>query len=272
MTRPQDPRKRGRLRALRGSLIAIFAAPTVLIVAACRLGLTVDVQDAGANAPLNDLRDAAAVSVTSGADSGRAPDALVASLCPSGVCDPGNPASCASDAEVRSCTLTAAGPACATAGALAEGNACKVSVDCAPGTDCIAAGQCRQYCCDGNCHSDKKFCDIQAKNDARGVVIPVCVPVRPCKLLASQASCLENETCAIVGSAGATSCVEIGKATKDQLCEQDHCVAGNVCLGVLGSRKCYQLCSAATPCPSGEECRSSKPLFLDPSVGICQPK
>lgn len=272
MNRQPECSKMRRLRLLRSANIALFAVLAVAIVAACDLGLTVEVQDAGANAPLNDLRDAGAVSVTSGADGANAPDAAMASLCPKGPCDPGNPASCASDAEVRSCTLTAAGPACATAGALPEGSACKVSVDCAPGTDCIAAGQCRQYCCDGQCNSDKEFCDVQSKNDARGVVIPVCIPVRPCKLLESPGSCLENETCAVIASTGATSCVEIGKAKKDQLCEQDHCAAGNVCLGVLGSRKCYQLCSDAKACSAGEECRSSKPLFLDPAVGICQVK
>ncbi len=271
MTQRPKSSKTWQLRALQCASIAIFASPTVAIVAACDLGLKVDVQDADPSAPLNDLRDAGMTVVTSGADGGNAFDAGAASLCPKGVCDPGNPATCADDAEVRTCTLTVAGPACATAGALPEGSACKVSVDCAPGTDCIAAGQCRVYCCDGLCGSGK-FCDVQTKNDARGFVIPVCVPVRPCKLLESPGSCLDSETCAVIASTGATSCVEVGKARKGEACDQDHCVAGNVCLGAFGSRQCHQLCSDAKACSAGEECRSSKPLFLDPAVGICQVK
>ena len=260
------------MRGLLRSSVAIFAAQAGVIVAACNIGLVTDAPgDAGQSPPLNDLRDAGGITVTSGSDSGKPLDAAVASLCRKGVCDPSSPSACANDAEVRSCTLTAAGPACASAGSVPEGNACKVSVDCAPGTDCIAAGQCRSYCCDGQCASDKAFCDVQAKNDTRGVVIPVCVPIRSCKLLESPGACLVNETCAVVSAAGATSCVEVGKAKKNELCEQEHCSAGGLCLGVLGSRKCYQLCSKAKACPSGEECRSSKPLFLDPAVGVCEP-
>lgn len=252
--------------------LAIFAVPTGAIVAACS-GLAIPLTaDAGSTA-LNDLRDAGTVhDGYAGVDAAvKFPEGGIASLCPKGVCDPSSPASCANDAEVRSCTLTAAGPACATAGSAPEGAACKVSVDCAPGTDCTAAGQCRTYCCDGKCASDKAFCDVQSKNDTSGVVIPVCVPVRPCKLLESPGACLESETCAVVSPAGATSCVAVGKAKTDEPCEQEHCSAGGVCLGVLGSRMCYQLCSKTKLCSKGQECRSSKPLFLDPSVGVCEP-
>ncbi len=263
-------RRSREMRLLSQGSLAIFAILAGTIVAACNVGLVVPFADAGATPPLNDLRDAGSPEVSSAPDSGVLAEGGVASLCPSGACDPSNPAACANDAEVRSCTLTASGPACATAGAVPEGAACKVSVDCAPGTDCIAAGQCRTYCCDGQCASDKSFCDVQSKNDSSGVVIPVCVPVRPCKLLESPGSCLENETCAVVSPSGATSCVAIGKAKKDEPCEREHCSAGSVCLGVLGNRKCYQLCSKAKSCASGEECRSSKPLFLDPAVGVCE--
>lgn len=166
-----------------------------------------------------------------------------------------------------------ASPACLPAGTGHDGDECLTPTDCAAGFECVGSpGRCRAYCCSGTCSGDA-FCDIQPVADVGAVRVPVCEPVRSCKLL-SMTGCAQGETCAIVNDDdGTTSCVAIGTAQVGQNCEQTHCAANLTCLGQPGSRKCYKLCSksnSAYDCPSDEECKGSAPLFKDSSVGVCQ--
>jgi hypothetical protein len=69
---------------------------------------------------------------------------------------------------------------------------------------------------------------------------------------------------------GTTSCVAIGQAQLGASCDTDHCAAGLVCLGMVGSRVCWQLCSATDPtCPGALKCHLGGPIVPDPNVGIC---
>lgn len=169
-------------------------------------------------------------------------------------------------------------PGCEPAGSAGDGSWCKSSAECAPTYDCVGAGTCQRYCCRGNveCLADQ-FCDIQATASALSVKIPVCMPVHPaagCQLL-DPTACPATETCAVVRENGATSCVAIGAAKVNEGCETDHCAAGLVCLGMPGTRRCYQLChttaaTSVTECSTAQQCKGGLPLFPDPSVGICE--
>jgi hypothetical protein len=164
---------------------------------------------------------------------------------------------------------------CTVAGTGEDGDACTSGGDCAAGFECVGQGTCRHYCCDPTaCDGAHSFCDIQTILDAPipDTRVPVCMPVSPCTLL-NDDDCQVNETCAVVkASDGTTSCVPVGPQLVGQECETDHCAADLVCLGPLGSRKCYQLCETSAPsvCQMGQSCVGSAPEFQDPSVGICQ--
>jgi hypothetical protein len=74
----------------------------------------------------------------------------------------------------------------------------------------------------------------------------------------------------VVRDDGETSCVEIGNAAAGQACDTDRCGPGLACLGVPGSRRCFQLCRTANPaaCSAPQVCKGGKPLFSD-GYGIC---
>lgn len=164
-------------------------------------------------------------------------------------------------------------PTCVAAGPGGDGDQCLKPTDCGVGYECVGSpGQCRHYCCDGTC-GKAQFCDIQTVADVGSVKVPVCAPVRSCKLL-SQMGCAEGETCAIVNDDdGTTSCVATGPAQVGQGCETTHCAQSLTCLGQPGSRRCYQLCekTANTACTvPGERCKGNAPLFKDVNTGVCQ--
>lgn len=173
--------------------------------------------------------------------------------------------------------LAAPAPACVRAGYGHDGDACQSGSDCAPGFECVGAGECRHYCCEeSTCDSFDKstFCDVQAMKapPVAGANVPACMPVRSCKLL-MPGYCADGETCAVVKpNDGTTSCVAIGPAKVGDKCDETHCGQGLVCLGTVGSRTCFQLCHTASSsdCPSGQMCKSGAPLFPDSRVGICK--
>lgn len=179
------------------------------------------------------------------------------------------------DSGKRACRMGRSGESlaavCEVAGSGEDGAACRASSDCAAGFDCVGSpGQCRRYCCTTACGNDR-FCDDQAVAGEESVVVPVCVPFHPCKLLSSK-GCPDNETCAIADpNDGRTSCVHIGTKAAGESCEDGNCAAGLTCLGQEGDRKCFKLCEKSTygSCPTDYKCRGSAPLFQDPDQGVC---
>jgi hypothetical protein len=186
-------------------------------------------------------------------------------------------------------------PACLPVGPGIEGSLCRHSTDCAPGNECVGAGVCRHYCCSGNhaCGADLpdaeagamqwQFCDIQPALETQ-LLVPVCVPLRPCRLLndvgdtsGDAGTCAPSETCAVAWTEnGATSCVPVGDAHVGENCETRHCAAGLTCLG----GQCRKLChlshdggsaTTATPaqCGAGQICKGGLPVFPDLLVGVC---
>jgi hypothetical protein len=119
------------------------------------------------------------------------------------------------------------------------------------------------------------FCDIQAETSAGSVKIPVCEPVQPCQLMGGDAMCGAGETCGIVNDDdGTTSCLSIGPANVGESCDDTHCKKDAVCLGELGSKKCFALCNKTTPnCDSDQTCMGAAPLFqgANSNIGVCQP-
>lgn len=164
---------------------------------------------------------------------------------------------------------------CKAAGQGRDGAACDKSSDCASGYDCSSEGVCRHYCCDGRCESvaqngAKTFCDVQQLREATATKVPLCMPIRDCTLF-SPTDCKQGETCSVVNSAGATACIATGSAGVDQSCEDTHCQAGLVCLGVVGQRKCEQLChlnSYDCKSPSHPRCEGS--TYFPQGFGICK--
>jgi hypothetical protein len=131
---------------------------------------------------------------------------------------------------------------------------------------------CRHYCCAGNTScSLTDFCDVEPTTDAPGTLVPVCMPVVPCQLLA-QGACPSGDTCEVVRDDGTTSCETVGSAEQGASCDSEHCAAGLVCLGAVGARNCYTLCYTATmaECNANQQCTGGLPLFPDPAVGWCQ--
>lgn len=195
-------------------------------------------------------------------------------------------ASAASDAGLTkdggalACRVTKAGtaevqPVCGAAGEGVDGAECRVPSDCAAGFECVGTpGQCRRYCCisDATCGADRA-CDKLPITDSQ-LLVPVCIPVRACKLLA-KSGCPEGETCAIVDqSDGRTSCVATGTAGIGESCELANCAAGLTCLGAPDERTCFKLCSKsrAGDCPADYKCKGAAPLFQDADQGVCLPE
>lgn len=168
-------------------------------------------------------------------------------------------------------------PACLTSGTGADGGACDASADCIATQECVGTGTCRRYCCSAPC-DPQDFCDTQLETQNPALLVPVCVPIRPCGLLdesTDAAACPASETCtAFVGSTGAglTTCVAVGQARAGDSCDLQHCAQGLVCLGMWGEKRCYALChtDAGTDCPPTQTCTGGLPLFPNPGIGLCQ--
>lgn len=179
----------------------------------------------------------------------------------------------------RSEASATARPACQSANATGtDGVSCTTGGDCAPGFDCVEGdkgGTCRRYCCLDSCDGQaaqsggKTFCDVQ-RLSGTSLSAPVCMPVKPCKLLA-QGQCASAETCAIVNPEGDTGCVESGPASAGDACDTVHCAAGLGCIGQPGAKRCYQLCKVNAPgsCPAGTSCQTTS-LFKEPAFGVCK--
>ena len=178
------------------------------------------------------------------------------------------------------CRVTSDGPACTPSGTGRDGSSCKASSDCSSGAECVLrtgnqGGQCRRYCCTGTCTNvpspsgGATFCDVAQLNEEASVKVPVCMPVKPCKLL-TQGQCETGESCAVVTDVGLTSCVPTGSAQVGESCEENHCTAGLTCLGRPGARKCFQLCKIGqTACGPTLQCKASS-LIRDAAYGLCQ--
>jgi hypothetical protein len=197
-----------------------------------------------------------------------------------GVATDGSPGDGGASMPTEACRVTidstnAKIVSCKPAGQGRDGAACQKSSDCASGYDCSSEGVCRHYCCDGRCESvaqngAKTFCDVQQLREATATKVPLCMPIRDCTLF-STTDCKQGETCSVVNSAGATACVATGSAGVDQSCEDTHCQAGLVCLGVVGQRKCEQLChlnSYDCKSPSHPRCEGSS--YFPQGFGICK--
>ena len=168
---------------------------------------------------------------------------------------------------------TTVGPQCTASGAGKDGDACRASLDCGVGFECVGnPGQCRRYCCLGSksC-GEGRVCDKQTLFGDESVTVPVCAPVHPCQLLAPKA-CPDNQTCAIADQRnGQTSCLTIGSAQVGESCETINCGAGLTCLGQEGTRSCFKLCTKSKygDCPSETKCKGSAPLFTNLDQGVC---
>jgi len=173
------------------------------------------------------------------------------------------------------------GTTCTAAGPGRDEAACTKGTDCASGYECVGSpGKCRHYCCGGanacplpiDFGDPKTFCDIQVTAEPSNLQVPVCMPTVECSLLKSDPRCKPSESCTIVDDNGVVSCVNTGQALVGDSCEITHCASDLACLGVSGSRKCYQLCrksSSANVCAPDEKCKGAAPLFRDPDIGIC---
>ena len=174
-------------------------------------------------------------------------------------------------------TSTITAPACAPSGTGMNGAQCLGSDDCAAGFECVGSpGVCRRYCCGiptTTCDTNF-FCDIQTETSAGSVKIPVCEPVQPCQLMGGDVMCGQDETCGIVNDDdGTTSCLGVGPADVSESCDDTHCKKDLVCLGDIGSKKCFALCDKTHPsCSSSETCKGAAPLFqgVNYNVGVCQ--
>lgn len=189
-------------------------------------------------------------------------------------------ASCANDAgEPLSCRVSRTlgdGPFCSSSGKGQDGDLCASPSECAAGFDCIDASngerRCRHYCCESPCTAvgaanAKMYCGI---GTAMGTKIPVCMPVKPCTLMA-QGACPAGETCGVVRDDGTTSCIQTGPQRAGEACDRENCAAGLTCIGASGSQKCYKLCREGTTedCGVGERCVGGPPLFKDGGFGLC---
>ena len=191
------------------------------------------------------------------------------------------------EAQPKACRVSTAADAstpqnvCEQSGNGGEGSSCAVGTDCGAGLDCVREpggneGACRAYCCAGTCtgstaNADEagRYCD-PARRTADESRVPACLPIHTCRLLGLD-ECAIDQTCAVVReSDGSTGCVEIGTAVVGEACDVEHCALGLTCLGQIGTRTCFQLCSASgSPCPTGQECTWSPPTFREAGLGIC---
>lgn len=179
-----------------------------------------------------------------------------------------------------SCRVTLSGPTCTSAGATKDGATCTTASDCSAGADCVlradGMGQCRRYCCGGTCANvgspsgGATFCDVVQLAEEASVKVPVCMPVKACKLLTT-GQCETGETCAVASEDGVTSCVPTGSAQVDEACDETHCATGLTCLGKPGARRCFQLCRVGGACGSNLVCKTSS-LIRDTMFGLCQPR
>lgn len=159
-----------------------------------------------------------------------------------------------------------------------EGSECQEGSGCAAGFDCVDSergGVCRRYCCDGSCdgqvsnNGGPTFCDIQKVVHERTYLVPVCMPLKKCKLLID-GECAKTETCGIVNETGDSGCVPVGNAKAGERCDEEHCAAGLTCLGYPGDRTCFQLCRTdGNDCPSGETCTTGA-VFQNTAFGLCK--
>lgn len=170
-------------------------------------------------------------------------------------------------------------PRCVSANADGtDGASCARGSDCAPGFDCVEEEEtpvCRRYCCSGSCEGQlsqnggKTFCDVRKLANRDQHLIPVCMPIKTCKLLRA-GECSETETCGIVTENGSTGCVPKGDARVDEKCDDRHCDSNLTCLGVPGERRCFQLCRVdSSDCPPTRTCTTSS-VFQDTSFGVCK--
>lgn len=159
-----------------------------------------------------------------------------------------------------------------------DGVSCTKSSECAPGFDCVEGEKgpvCRRYCCSGSCEEQVSrnggatFCDVRKLASLEPAMVPVCMPIKSCKLL-RPTDCGEKETCAVVTETGATSCVPTGDAKVGDGCDDRHCDANLNCLGSPGDRRCYKLCRVGgTDCAAAETCTTGS-IFKDTSFGVCK--
>lgn len=179
------------------------------------------------------------------------------------------------------CRVTLSGPSCGSAGAIRDGSECKVSSDCGAGSDCVlradGMAQCRRYCCAGTCSNvgspsgGATFCDVVQLAEESSVKVPVCLPVKACKLLGN-GQCMNGETCAVAAEDGTTSCVPTGPARSGESCDETHCNDGLTCVGKPGARRCFQLCRVGgSTCGADLTCKTSS-LIKDTTIGLCQPR
>ncbi len=289
------------LKKLLLTALAAVALGAPISLAACTVGFTTADSSGGASPPplaeydagLTD-DDANADAITSPSDSGAVPY-VGSPLCnfsnAQSTCNPdlapAMPQACMSsptapDASTFRCFVVGGigtkltTQQCAPSGVGKDGDACHSGDDCGAGFECVGAGVCRHYCCDlHECDKMGKaaFCDVQTMTggSTADTRVPVCMPVRSCKLLLP-GYCDQGETCAPVRGDGSTSCVAVGPAKVGQACDREHCDKDLACLGAPGARTCYQLChtDAQSECPSSKKCKTSLAQFYDPTIGVCQ--
>ena len=194
-------------------------------------------------------------------------------------CEADAPLDASADAgRIKSCRVEANKPGCFTGNDRdgVDGVACAAGTDCSPGFDCVAGargGVCRRYCCSGSCEDQTSqnggptFCDVQKLFPSQRTV-PVCMPVKKCKLFAAD-GCGAAETCAVVDESGATACVARGPAGVGASCVDQHCQESLTCLGSPSNRLCYALCRVdGSTCPNGEKCTTS--TLFEAGFGICK--
>lgn len=172
------------------------------------------------------------------------------------------------------------GPTCGAANTLGvDGASCSQASDCASGFDCVDGEKgpvCRRYCClssscDGQLSTNggSTFCDVRKLASLDQHMVPVCMPIKSCKLL-READCGDKETCAVVTEKGATSCVPRGDAPEGASCDETHCEANLNCLGSPGDRHCYKLCRVGgADCKAMETCTTGS-VFQDTTFGVCK--
>lgn len=215
-----------------------------------------------------DYKGDAASPTPSLVDAGAAPPSDASVPYDGGAGSPKNDGPYACRVTRRSSAGGAVAAQCVTAGTGKDGEACRASSDCGPGFECVGSpGQCRRYCCSSACGAER-VCDKQLVVGNESLTVPVCMPIHPCKLLSP---CPNNETCGIADQIdGRTSCLAVGAAQAGESCEQQNCAGDLTCLGEVGARLCYKLCSKSHPsCPEGSRCKGTLPLFQDPDQGVC---
>jgi hypothetical protein len=190
-------------------------------------------------------------------------------------CTPGGNPNMSSGAggSLIACQIIAPGgkvtAACNAVGGLRAGDPCTSASHCAAGLGCVTTmgvGVCRPYCCDDvEACPTSSYCALHPMAEAPTVPIPVCSPVKNCKLL-DNAGCAATESCTIVRKDGTTSCVTPGTGKRDEPCP---CAAGYVCAPATAT--CMKLCHIgkdAVDCEDGGACQGGVMLYPD-GVGVC---